>query len=95
MRLELESHVSEILESEKLTFLDLAGRYEQERLIEAMYSNGVEVAGRRSLTPLKAPFRNLKEHFGARALRSIKWRRMIRRPLVSFGLQNPNNSWCR
>ena len=72
MRQELESHGSEILESEKMTFLDLAGRYEQERLIEAIYSNGVKVAGRRSLTPLKAPFRNLKEHFGARALRSIK-----------------------
>lgn len=72
MRQELESHGAEMLESEKMTFLDLADRYEQERLIEAMYSNGVKVAGRRSLTPLKAPFRNLKEHFGVRALRSIK-----------------------
>jgi ribosomal protein S6 len=72
MRREVEKHGAEILESDKMTFLELAGKYEVARLTEAKYANGIKISGRRSIAPLKSPLKSLKEYFGNRNLRAIK-----------------------
>lgn len=72
MRRELEQHGAETLESDKMTFSDLAERYERAKFIPARYSNGVKVAGKRSLAPSQSAIKPLKEHFGRRHLRAVK-----------------------
>jgi integrase len=72
MRRELEMHGEETLHSDKLTFAQLAERYEEHKLFPARYSNGVKVSGRRSLLPVKSILKSLKEHFGKKLIRSIR-----------------------
>lgn len=72
MRRELEQHGAETLESDKMTFSDLAERYERAKFIPARYSNGVKVAGKRSRAPSQSAIKPLKEHFGRRHLRAVK-----------------------
>lgn len=72
MRREFEQHGAETLRSDKLTFKELAAAYEETKLVDAVYSNGVKVSGKRSLAPVKSALKPLVEHFGRRAVRSIK-----------------------
>lgn len=71
MRRELEVHGTEILDSEKLKFDELAARFKEARLVEAQYVDGVKVSGRRSIQPLQAVIKALVDHFGHRTIRSI------------------------
>lgn len=43
MRLEMQIHGSEILESNKINFLELTEKYEAARLAPAQYANGLKV----------------------------------------------------
>jgi hypothetical protein len=38
-----------------MTFADLAKKYETTKLIQAVYVDGVKVAGKRSIKPVKLP----------------------------------------
>lgn len=69
---ELETHGEETLHSDKMTFVALAEEFQKTRLIDAVYSNGVKVAGKRSLKPSQTFVKALIEHFGHKAVRSIK-----------------------
>src|SRR5437868_12353360 len=66
MRRELEVHGQETLLSDKLTFSDLAEVYKKNRLVEAGYSNGIKVSGRRSLLPVLSSLKALVEYFGTK-----------------------------
>jgi integrase len=72
MRRELEIHGQEILQSDKLSFDDLAEKYSQGKLTKAEYSNGIKVSGRRSLLPVLSSLKALREYFGRKMVRSIK-----------------------
>ena len=72
MRRELETHGEETLHSDRVTFSELAEEYKKVRLVEATYSNGVKVAGLRSLKTPQTQVKVLVEHFGHRTLRSLK-----------------------
>ena len=72
MRRKLETHGEETLQSDKMTFGDLAGIYSETKLVEATYSGGVKVSGRRSLAAPRAALKPLLEFLGRRTLRSIK-----------------------
>jgi integrase len=72
MRRELETHGEETLHSDKMTFTALAAEFQKIRLVDAVYSNGVKVAGKRSLKPSQTFVKALVEHFGHKAVRQIK-----------------------
>lgn len=72
MRRELEVHGQETLHSDKLTFSDLAEKYGENKLLAAVYQNGVKISGRRSLMPVKSSLEVLKGYFGTKVIRSIK-----------------------
>ena len=72
MRRELEGHGEETLGSDKLTFNELANRYSDNKLFPAQYSNGVKVAGRRSLIPVKSSLLALRDYFGSKIIRTIR-----------------------
>ena len=59
MRRELDLHGQEVLVSNKLTFNELAEKYEATQLVEAKYSNGVKISGRRSLLPVQSSLKPL------------------------------------
>ena len=72
MQRELENHGSETLQSDKMTFDDLAEKYAATKLIEGIYVDGVKVAGRRSTKPAMAAVNALLAYFRSKKLRSIK-----------------------
>lgn len=72
MRREVELHGSETLRSDRMTFADLADQYEKVRLTPAVYSNGIKVAGKRSIGPVKSILKTLRLHFGKKYIRLIK-----------------------
>ena len=72
MRQELEKHGSETLQSDKMTFADLAKKYETIKLIQAVYVDGVKVAGKRSIKPVQAAVNSLLDYFGRKNIRTIK-----------------------
>lgn len=72
MRQELVLHGHETLSSDKLTFNELSERYAENKLKTAEYSNGIKVAGKRSLIPVRSALKTLLEHFGAKIIRSIR-----------------------
>jgi len=72
MRQELEDHGSETLQSDKMTFAELAGKYKTTKLIQAVYVDGVKVAGRRSIKPSLAAVNSLLAYFGNKNIRVIK-----------------------
>jgi integrase len=72
MRRELEQHGSETLQSDKMTFAELAAHYEETKLTPAIYRDGVKVSGKRSIAPVKSALKPLLEYFGRRHIRSIK-----------------------
>lgn len=72
MRQELLVHGHETLSSDKLTFNELGERYAENKLKDAEYSNGIKVAGKRSLIPVRSALKTLIEHFGSKIIRSIR-----------------------
>ncbi len=72
MRRELNEYGTETIQSDKLTFLEITKRYEETKLIKAKYSNGVKIAGRRSLGPVKSALNSLSDYFGNKKIRTIK-----------------------
>jgi integrase len=72
MRRELERHGSETLRSDKMTFAELAENYESTKLVQAVYVDGVKVAGKRSIKPVQTAVNVLKDYFGNKHIRAIK-----------------------
>jgi integrase len=72
MRRDLEQHGHEIFEAARLTFNDLADRYEATELVQAMFQNGVKVRGRKSVGSIRSALKPGVQHFGRRAISSIK-----------------------
>ncbi len=70
---EIDDYGPEYLETERITFAQLADFYEKHCLIPAVYVDGRKVAGRRSLRTPKAAVTTLKIHFGKRRLRAITY----------------------
>jgi integrase len=71
MRREL-SGGQESLESDKLTFRQVADRYEKVKLVPPVFRNGLKVSGKRSYRAQRYLLTALKNHFGSRLIRSIK-----------------------
>lgn len=72
MRRELEVRGEEGFKAQKMTFNELADRYEKVELVEAVYRNGVKVIGKRSLDPARSALKTLKAYFGARPIVKIR-----------------------
>jgi integrase len=72
MRRELEVHGEETLTSDKMTFKDLAEKYEDVKLIPATYQDGVKVSGKRSIAPVKSALNALLPYFERKLIRNIK-----------------------
>lgn len=72
MRRELESHGQETLLSDKMTFCELVEKYREVKVVPAAYQNGVKISGKRSLEYFGYILPTLTEHFGHKAIRSIK-----------------------
>jgi integrase len=72
MRQELEKHGSETLQSDKMTFAELAKKYETTKLTQAVYVDGVKVAGKRSIKPVQTAVNSLLAYFGRKNIRTIK-----------------------
>jgi len=71
MRRELETLGEEILQTDKMTFRELAEQYRKaNHLAPAVFENGVKVSGRKAR--IDWAVKALTEHFGAKRLRSIK-----------------------
>lgn len=72
MRNELQNHGENVLHSDKMTFQELAEKYEKVKIVEAVYSDGRKVSGLRSTKPLKSALKPLLEHFRRKSIRNIK-----------------------
>jgi integrase len=72
MRRELEVHGQETFNSDKLTFKELAEKYEEVKLIPATYQDGVKVSGKRSIAPVKSALNSLLPYFERKPIRNIK-----------------------
>jgi integrase len=72
MRRELELHGQETLNSDKLTFRELAEKYEEVKLVPATYQDGVKVSGKRSIAPVKSALNALLPYFERKLIRNIK-----------------------
>ncbi|HEX8370874.1 MAG TPA: site-specific integrase [Pyrinomonadaceae bacterium] len=72
MRKDLQNHGEKVLRSDKMTFKELAEKYDELKLVEAVYQDGRKVAGRRSVKPLKSSLKPLVEHFGRKVIKNIK-----------------------
>jgi len=59
------------LDAEKVTFREVAERYKDQKLIEAVYVGDRKVAGLRSVKSPKTYLKRLLEHFGAAKIRTI------------------------
>lgn len=75
---ELDDHGAESLESDRMTFAQLAEHYEEHHAIPAKYVDGRKVAGMRSLPNVKAILRTLKDYFGNKRIRSITYGDLLR-----------------
>jgi integrase len=72
MRRELEIYGQETLNSDKLTFKELAEKYVEVKLIPASYQDGVKVSGKRSIAPVKSALNALMPYFERKLVRNIK-----------------------
>ncbi len=68
---ELKMHGGKTVDAAKMTFAQLAKRYEETRLVPAKIINGRKIAGVKSLQPAQSALRALVEGFGERRLRAI------------------------
>jgi integrase len=67
-----DQHGETILDGDKLTFAELAQKYEEARLIPATYVDGKKVAGMRNVGTPKLFLRVLTEHFGRKRVKEIR-----------------------
>ncbi len=72
MRQELQAHGEETLQADKLTFRELAGRYEKIKLVPAIYQNGIKISGKRSVASTKSALIPLQAFFKQKTIRSLK-----------------------
>lgn len=72
MRKELNIGGQSALESDKITFLQVAEKYEKINLVAPVFQNGLKVAGRRSFQRQKYLIKPLKDFFGKKHIRRIK-----------------------
>ena len=69
---ELNEHGEETLNADKMTFKELAAKYEKAKLVPAIFQNGIKVSGKRSIEPQKSSLKPLIEYFGRKAIRKVK-----------------------
>ena len=72
MRDELTSGGQTALESDKLTFNQVAEQYKRVKLIPPVFQNGIKVSGKRSYQDQIYLLKPLKKIFGRKAIRNIK-----------------------
>ncbi|MFV0389194.1 MAG: tyrosine-type recombinase/integrase [Pyrinomonadaceae bacterium] len=72
MRRELENSGQSSLESDKVTFAEVADRYKELKLNPPVFRNGIKVSGLRSYKTQRYILKPLKEFFGRKKIRSIK-----------------------
>lgn len=72
MRKELSDGGQTSLNSDKMTFKELAQKFEKSELVPATYEDGRKTSGRRSIKPLLSALKPLLEHFGRKSIRAIK-----------------------
>lgn len=72
MRRELELHGQETLQSDKMTFGELAEIYRETKLVPAAYQDGIKVAGKRSIAPVKSALNSLLAYYENKKIRSIR-----------------------
>ena len=72
MRRELEVRGEEGFNAQKMTFNELAERYDKVELVEPVYRNGVKVIGKRSLDPTRSALKPLKAYFGSTPIVKIR-----------------------
>ena len=72
MRAELNQNGQTALESDKLSFQQVAEKYEQIKLIPPVFQNGIKVTGARSYQKQIYLMKPLKNYFGRKSIRSIK-----------------------
>ncbi len=69
---ELRLHGEQTLDADKLTFSQLAKEYLAKRVVQAVYSNGIKVTGKRSILPTRSAIRSLTDYFGNKKVRTIR-----------------------
>lgn len=74
MRDELNHHGEESLNSDKMTFADLADLYKREKVHPAIIKDGHKIAGLKSYKPVETYVKIAVEYFGKKLLRTIKAR---------------------
>jgi hypothetical protein len=72
MRNELGHGGQTALEADKLTFEQVAERYQKINLVPPIFQNGIKVMGKRSYRDQIYLIKPLKEFFGKKTIRSIK-----------------------
>jgi integrase len=70
---EIDEHDVAYIDAERMTFKQLAEKYEATRLIEPQYRDGVKVAGLRSWEMQRWRLKHLIDLFGHRRIRSITY----------------------
>jgi integrase len=70
---EIEATAGQSVGKERMSFANLCDYYEKKYLKDAEYVDGRKVAGLRSLATVKGQLETLREHFGARHLRSLTY----------------------
>lgn len=68
---ELNNHGESMLEADKMTFSDVADKFEKYKLFEAEYHGERKIAGMRNWQDPKRWLETLKKHFGHKRVRSI------------------------
>ncbi len=72
MRRELERGGQIALEADKMTFAQIAEKYQKIKLIPPVFQNGIKVSGKRSFQEQIYLLKPLKAFFGRKPIRSIK-----------------------
>ncbi|MEZ5425234.1 MAG: site-specific integrase [Pyrinomonadaceae bacterium] len=72
MRSQLEEGGQVALETDKITFTQVAEKFEKIKLVPPVFQNGLKVAGKRSYRDQKYSLKPLKEFFGRKQIRKIK-----------------------
>lgn len=72
MKEELNRHGEETLNADKMTFLELAGKYKESKVFPAIIKDGHKVAGLKSTKPVLTYIKIASAHFGKKLIRSIK-----------------------
>lgn len=72
MRKDLNQGGQAALESDKLTFKQVAEKYENTKLVAPVVQNGIKVSGKKSFQDQIYKIKSLIAHFGNKAIRSIK-----------------------